>query len=85
MKVRFKSPEHKFVFASGSNANQAIAEYMGMEAHTAIQYHSDMIELVNDDTSSISLDNKGKPCGEFGWGIRAYFFDEEIQYLEIVE
>ncbi|ADQ53255.1 conserved hypothetical protein [Aeromonas phage 65] len=48
MKIRFKSEKARQEFADTCYANQAIAEYMGMGTHEAINHNDGIIELIKD-------------------------------------
>ena len=49
MKIKFKSEDDRIAFASLSVANAAIAEYMDLGVHEAVNHSNGWIELVDEN------------------------------------
>lgn len=79
MKIRFKDTDAQYEFVCMSDANAAIAEYMGMETHDAISYEEcgqTIIALVDDNDDVIEV-------GEFNqWEAQIHQFEQQYFIIE---
>lgn len=79
MKIRFKDTDAQYKFVCMADANTAIAEYMGMDAHDVIAYEEcgqTIIALVDDNDDVIEV-------GEFDqWEAQIHQCEQQFFIIE---
>lgn len=88
MKIKFTSEETRELFrhhndsTHGDNyANDAIADYMGMETHDAVNHSNGDIELVDKRGYGITISSKYFDDYSDGW--KAIIYIDERSYFDI--
>lgn len=79
MKIKFKSEDARIAFASLSVANAAIAEYMGLDVHEAVNLSDGWIELVDENGYGMEFN----PLCYDGFLYAGVFRMDERQYIII--
>ncbi|QMV28849.1 hypothetical protein AP1_0142 [Aeromonas phage AP1] len=79
MKIRFKDTDAQYEFVCMSDANAAIAEYMGMDTHDVISYEEcgqTIIALVDDNDDVIEVGGLGQ------WEAQIYQCEQQFFIIE---